>query len=127
MRERREEQSEENGLDFPQVKRRRTLELPDDSEEEWKPFYLQRLPRGRWPDEGPSDHQADIWEEQWDDELQRKHERETQKLAVAAKSLDNRESGIGEEEVDYYKTEYIEWEAKEVIDLVSSSEDSGQV
>ena len=107
------------------MKRRKTRELPDDSEEEWKPTCPQRLPEGRWTDEGPSDHQADIWEEWWDDELQRKHKKETQELAVAAESLDNRESGIGEEEVDYYKTEYIEWEAKEVIDLVSSSEDSG--
>ena len=49
-------------------------------------------------------------------------------MAAAAESLDDRGSGIGEEEVeevDHYKTEYIEWEAKEVIDLVLSSEDSG--
>ena len=63
MRERSEEQSEENGLDFPQMKRRRTMELPDDSEEEWKPSYPQRLPGRRWPDKGPSNHQTDIWEE----------------------------------------------------------------
>ena len=69
MRERSEEQSEENGLDFPQMKRRKTRELPDDSEEEWRPTCPQRLPGGRWPDEGPSNHQADIWEEWWDDEL----------------------------------------------------------
>ena len=69
MRERSEEQSEENGLDFPHMKRRKTRELPDESEEEWKPTCPQRLPGGRWPDEGPLNHQADIWEEWWDDEL----------------------------------------------------------
>ena len=31
-----------------------------------------------------------------------------------------------EEEIDYYRTRYIEWEAKEVVDLVSRGDDSGQ-
>ena len=128
LRERSEDPSEENGLEFPLMKKRRTLELPDDSEEAGKPTYPRRLPGGRWPDEGPSDPQMEIWQEWWDDELQRKFEKETKELTAAAEGLDDRESGIGKEEieeVDYYKTEYIEWEAKEVIDLVSSSEDSG--
>ena len=49
-------------------------------------------------------------------------------MAAAAENLDDRGSGIGEEEVeevDHYKTEYIEWEAKEVIDLISISDDFG--
>ena len=46
---------------------------------------------------------------------------------AAAKDLEDEESSNGgekDEEVDYYGTEFIEWEAKEVIDLVSSSDES---
>ena len=32
-----------------------------------------------------------------------------------------------EEKNDVYRTDYIEWEAKEVIDLVSTNEDLGKI
>ena len=32
-----------------------------------------------------------------------------------------------DEEVDLYRTKYIDWEAKEVIDLISSSDESGWI
>ena len=46
---------------------------------------------------------------------------------AAEEDLEDKEKDIreeSEEEVDYYRTKYINWEAKEVIDLVSSSDES---
>ena len=65
-----EEDDSEGGLELPHLKKRRTVEVPSESEDEWTPTYPQRLPGGRWPDEGPSDHRAEVWEEIWDDQLE---------------------------------------------------------
>ena len=114
-------------MDLPQLKRRRNLELPNDYDNDWNPTYPPRLPRGRWPDEDASDHRAEVWEEWWDDRLQRQFE-ETQKLVVAVDDLEYLGSGSeggSEEEVEHYRIDYMEWEAREVIDLVSISEDLG--
>ena len=37
----------------------------------------------------------------------------------------NNRAESSEEEVDYYRTQYIEWEAKEMVDFVSNDNDSG--
>ena len=83
----------------------------------------------RWVDEGPSDHRVEIWEEWWDDRLQEESERGKETLGSRVVKADQEDQDSHEEEEengnDRYKTYYIEWEAKEVIDLVSSSEDLG--
>ena len=129
-RARSEDGDDKGGLDLPQLKKRRAVELPSDSEDDWSPRCPPRQPDGRWADEGPSDPRVEVWEEWWDDQLQKKFEEETEalKLREAAEDLEDEESNTEEgnnEEVDMYRTKYIDWEAKEVIDLVSSSDESG--
>ena len=46
----------------------------------------------------------------------------------AVEDLEDEESSNGEEKNEgsnYYGTEYMDWEAKEVIDLISNSDESG--
>ena len=57
-----------------------------------------------------------------------KKKKKAQDLVVTEREVGSSESGVKEgteEEYDTYKTDLIEWEAKEVIDLVSTSDDSG--
>ena len=126
-----EEDEDDGGLELPHLKKRRIVELPSDSEEEWSPIQPSRLDGGRWPDEGPSDPRVEIWEEVWDDRLEEEFEKEKKRardLVVTERDVGSSENGFKEgteEEYDRYKTDLIEWEAKEVIDLVSTSDDSG--
>ena len=47
-------------------------------------------------------------------------------MVVTKREVGSSESGVKEgTEEEVYGTDYIEWEAKEVIDLVSTSDDSG--
>ena len=119
-RDEEEENEDDGGLELPHLKKRKIMELPSESEEEWSPVHPPRLPGGRWADEGPSDHQVEIWEEIWDDQLEERFEKEKRKTQDSGM---NRDGLVKKKEG--YGTEYIEWEAKEVIDLVSTSEDSG--
>ena len=126
-----EENEDDGGLELPHLKKRRIMELPSESEEEWSPVHPPRLPGGRWADEGPSDPQVEIWEEIWDVQLEERFEKEKKKTrssGVMKGDLGSVEKEFRDEiekEEEVYGTEYIKWEAKEVIDLVSSSEDSG--
>ena len=124
-----EDNDDEGGLELPSLKKRRIVELPSDSEEEWSPIQPPRLPGGRWLDEGPSDHRVEIWEEIWDDRLEEEFEKKkAQDSGVMGGESGNSDGETGsriEEENDMYRTDYIEWEVEEVIDLVSTSEDSG--
>ena len=69
-RSRTEDADDEGGLELPQLKRHRTVGLPSESEDEWGPTYPPRLFIGRWSNEGPLDHRAEVWEEIWDDQLE---------------------------------------------------------
>ena len=126
-----EEDDSEGGLELPYLKKWRTVEVPSESEDEWTPTYPPRLPGGRWPDEGPSDHRAEVWEEIWDDQLEEEFEKEKKKARDSGVMggdlgrLEGEARDETEEEEEVYGTDYIEWEAKEVIDLVSTSDDSG--
>ena len=63
----------------------------------------------------------EIWEEIWDDRLDEEFEKEkkrAQDLVVAGNDLGSSGSGIREgteEENDIYRTNYNDWEAKEVM------------
>ena len=132
-RGRDDEEEEKSGLDFPELKKRRVTELLSETEESWSPKYPPQLPGRRWADEGPSDCRAEVWEEWWNVKLEKEFEeckmrgemrpiKPIERENSAGKEVEGSESEEGE---DRYKTNYIEWEAKEVIDLVSSSSESG--
>ena len=112
-RARSSDSEDERGIDLPQLKKRRAVELPSASEDDWSPRCPPRQPNGRWADEGPSDPRVEVWEEWWDDQLQKQFEEETEalKLREAAEDLEEEESDIEEgnnEEVDVYRTKYID-------------------
>ena len=48
-----EHSDDEPNLEFPDSKRRKNAELPEEFEEGKSPVYPLNLPRRRWPDEGP--------------------------------------------------------------------------
>ena len=117
---------DELGLEFWQLKRRRNVELLDELDEERSLVYPLHLPGKCWPDKGPLDPRAKVWEELWDDQLHHKflEWRRSEDLAAAAKKLEElveemvREIGEelypedegsvngegSEEDVDYYRT-----------------------
>ena len=55
----RSESDDESNLEFLALKRRRMAELTEEPGEERSLVYPRHLPKGRWPDKGPSAH----WEE----------------------------------------------------------------
>ena len=48
-----EDPEDQSDLEFPQLKRKKTVELPDESDEERSPVYPLHLPGRRWPNVGP--------------------------------------------------------------------------
>ena len=90
-RSRCEESEDEEPLIFPHLKKRHKnpmdlLEESDD-EDEQAPMMTTRPVNG-WPDEGPSDPEAEVWQEIWIKELEEEHRRVNWKEAKVQASED---------------------------------------